>query len=331
MIFIIMKRTTEEFKKELSDIQPELIVLGEYVNIDTKILITDELGIKYLANPSILLHGHKPSIKIALDKTDAFIKKAKKIHGDKFLYFKTEYKDSYVKTKIACPIHGFFLISPSKHLDGQSCAKCSLINKGENSRDNTEEFIKKAVKKHNGVYNYSLVDYVTAIKKIKIICPIHGVFEQQPNNHLTGQGCNKCGNDKVSKAAKINSYGWSFSKWKDRILKNGNKQPILYVIKCFNESENFIKIGITMHSVKIRYAGKKDMPYNYETLLELSSTPENVFNCELIIKKHLKKLKHIPSLKFNGMTECYDSVYERDILEFSNKQFMNINENCSIK
>ena len=29
--------------------------------------------------------------------------------------------------------------------------------------------------------------------KIDIICKIHGDFEQTPNRHLVGQGCNKCG------------------------------------------------------------------------------------------------------------------------------------------
>lgn len=64
----------------------------------------------------------------------------------------------------------------------------------------TEEFISKANEKHNNYYDYSLVSYSKATTKIKIICPKHGEFEQQPNNHLFGQGCIKCMGDRVRKS-----------------------------------------------------------------------------------------------------------------------------------
>ena len=56
----------------------------------------------------------------------------------------------------------------------------------------TEEFISKAKKVHGDKYDYSLVEYVNAFKKVKIICPIHGVFKQSPSIHVFGQGCPKC-------------------------------------------------------------------------------------------------------------------------------------------
>lgn len=54
------------------------------------------------------------------------------------------------------------------------------------------KFISKALVIHHGKYDYSLVEYIDAHRKVKIICPIHGVFEQSPNNHLNGQGCPIC-------------------------------------------------------------------------------------------------------------------------------------------
>jgi len=58
----------------------------------------------------------------------------------------------------------------------------------------TEEFIQKAKQVHGDKYDYSLVDYKGAKIKVKIICPKHGIFEQIPDNHVVGRGCNKCGN-----------------------------------------------------------------------------------------------------------------------------------------
>lgn len=63
-----------------------------------------------------------------------------------------------------------------------------------------EQFINKAKDKHNNYYDYSLVNYINATTKVQIICPKHGVFEQQPNNHLFGQRCIKCMGDNVREA-----------------------------------------------------------------------------------------------------------------------------------
>ena len=42
----------------------------------------------------------------------------------------------------------------------------------------TKQFIKRAIAVHGNKYDYSLVEYVNAHTKVKIICEIHGVFEQ---------------------------------------------------------------------------------------------------------------------------------------------------------
>lgn len=71
-----------------------------------------------------------------------------------------------------------------------------------------QEFIDKANKKHNYFYDYSQSIYLNSFTKIKIICPKHGLFEQQPNNHLFGQGCIKCMSDNVRKARKFTKEQW---------------------------------------------------------------------------------------------------------------------------
>jgi len=57
---------------------------------------------------------------------------------------------------------------------------------------NTEIFIKKANKIHNNKYDYSLVEYKYALEPVKIICNIHGIFEQTPAIHYNTYGCSKC-------------------------------------------------------------------------------------------------------------------------------------------
>ena len=70
-------------------------------------------------------------------------------------------------------------------------------------RCNTEEFIKKAQAVHGDKYDYSKVYYVDAWTPIEIICKKHGPFKMSPHNHLRGQGCPLCGNEKKGAYRKV--------------------------------------------------------------------------------------------------------------------------------
>lgn len=61
----------------------------------------------------------------------------------------------------------------------------------------TGSFIEQAKTVHQNKYDYSQVQYVTSSKKVKIVCPEHGVFEQTPNKHLSGRGCPICGRNRT--------------------------------------------------------------------------------------------------------------------------------------
>jgi len=120
------------------------------------------------------------------DTSYNFVLKAKKKHNDYYDYSLVEYSGIHNKVKIICPKHGVFEQAPSKHLNGSGCKICSgkLLT--------TNIFIDKANKIHDNYYDYSLVDYKNNKVKVKIICPIHGTFEQLPADHLIGKGCPGC-------------------------------------------------------------------------------------------------------------------------------------------
>ena len=119
---------------------------------------------------------------------EKFIQKARKVHGNKYEYFRFDDLPSKEKVCIVCPEHGKFLQSLSKHLSGQGCPKCSSPNRGITH----DEYIEKATAKHNGKYKYDNVIFKTLQDKITITCPIHGDFEQSAKEHLNGQGCPQC-------------------------------------------------------------------------------------------------------------------------------------------
>ena len=133
-------------------------------------------------------------------KDNEFIIKAREVHGDKYDYSKVNYVNNKTKVCIICPKHGEFWQIPSSHLRGIGCNKCGIEKRSKAQTLTTEEFIEKAREKHGGKYDYSRTVYNGCYGKVKIICPIHGEYEQAAYSHLNGHGCPKCMSEKNSKA-----------------------------------------------------------------------------------------------------------------------------------
>jgi len=63
--------------------------------------------------------------------TEEFVKKAIKIHGNRFIYDWVEYKNNIKKVKIFCKrCKEYFMQSPADHLSGYGCGGC-VESKGE--------------------------------------------------------------------------------------------------------------------------------------------------------------------------------------------------------
>ncbi|MCK9445844.1 hypothetical protein M0Q50_03010 [bacterium] len=164
---------------------------------------------------------------------EKFIEKSTIVHNNKFDYSLVDYFTGHIKVKIICPEHGIFEQKPSSHLLGMGCPRCFGLNK------NTKDFIKDCMIIHGNKYNYSLVEYINNYTKVKIICPEHGIFEQSPNSHLRGKGCQKCYNKKM----KYNNDDFI----KLSILKHGNKYN--YSLVDYKHSNNNVEIICPEHGV----------------------------------------------------------------------------------
>lgn len=203
---------------------------------------------------------------------DEFIERAKKIHGGKYDYSKVEYVTNNIKVCIVCPIHGDFWQTPNSHLNGQGCRKCSNENTSKRCRLSNDEFIEKARKIHGDKYDYSLVDYSRSIDKVKIVCPIHGVFLQKPNYHLDGCGCPKCGEEKHIKHGMTNThlYGaWSGMiercyNIKHKKYKNYGGRGIKVCDEWRNSFESFYKWAINNGYMEGLTIERIDVNGNYE-------------------------------------------------------------------
>lgn len=132
--------------------------------------------------------------------TELFIQKAKEKFPN-YDYSKSIYTKARNKLIVTCPIHGDFEVSPDNHLNkGSGCPKCKYTKESNTVKQKAAEtFAQKARKVHGEKYDYSKVKYIDAHTKVCILCPKHGEFWQTPNNHLSGNGCKLCANEKISK------------------------------------------------------------------------------------------------------------------------------------
>ena len=221
-------------------------LLVNYINAKTKIKIICLIHGEFEQTPNKHLNGRGcPKCSGNFMDTNYFIEKAKIKHADKYDYTLVNYLNNKTKIKIICPIHGEFQQSPDNHLNGQGCGKCCGKNK------TTKELIKQLITKHGNKYDYSLVEYKNSETKIKIICPIHGIFKQNHNMHLKGQGCPFC----------------KESKGENEIKKKLIENNVNFIRqKTFNECRHIRPLPFDFylpdHNICIEYHGKQ----HYESI-----------------------------------------------------------------
>ena len=120
----------------------------QYINRYTKMEVKCNIhNIIFKISPRDLLRGRNCRLcakeikhnKLA-SNTDAFIEKAKKIHGTRYDYSKVDYIDKITKVIIKCNVCGTeFTQRPDIHLSGSGCKECNKKSKGERR---IEEFLK---------------------------------------------------------------------------------------------------------------------------------------------------------------------------------------------
>ena len=106
-----------------------------------------------------------------------------------------EFIDEYTKLNTKIRIrdkYGIILAKPVSMLKGCKPSIASAVDK-------TAYWVSKAKVVHGNEYGYEKTKYESTDGKVIIVCQKHGEFNQSPKRHGGGQGCPKCGRDKISK------------------------------------------------------------------------------------------------------------------------------------
>lgn len=154
-----------------------------------------------------------------------FVQDAQQKYGNRYIYSSDGYIDNKTVVNIICLNHGEFSVTPEAHINGEECEECSTI----------KDWIKRASKVHDNVYNYSKLDYGKSNSILELNCESHGPFKVRAVSHIRGKGCNKCPDKKLRKWIKKiklqhnNSYDYSKVE-----CKIGNK-PITVTCKIHGD------------------------------------------------------------------------------------------------
>jgi len=247
--------TTKDFIKKARKKHKNFYIYDkvEYKNNSTKVIITCPIHGDFEQIPANHLYGYKCMKCSIIQRSDKrkmthekFLEKANNIHNNKYLYL-SKYQKSSLKIKIKCKkCNNIFEQTPNNHLiKKQGCPICF-----GNKKKTHEDFVKEANKIHINKYKYP-EKYINNNTKIKIICPIHGVFEQTPANHNhRGDGCPKCGIIKsrlklLKRLQKNLKNGYqitpNFNPKACKIFNNISEKKNIHIQHAMNGGEFYIK------------------------------------------------------------------------------------------
>lgn len=234
-----IKLTNEEFISRARKVHGDNYDYSKvnYINAETPIeIICKEHGVfKQLPNGHLVGQGCPKCAGRQLS-TNEVIDKMKDAHpNDDYDYSNVEYTKMHNKVCIVCHKkdkngveHGEFWQTPAKHVQGRGCPKCANERRNLWKKVTLEKFKERANKIFNSFYDYSKVEFDNLHCKIKIICPVHGEFEQNIYDHLNGHGCAKCAIDAtksntdefIEKATRIHGNKYDYSKVDYKGIRN---------------------------------------------------------------------------------------------------------------
>lgn len=206
------KLTTEDFIEKANKIHNfkyEYIDIN-YINNKSKIKIQCKEHGEFEQRVDSHLHGSGCPRCSKISNYYDFVIKANKIHNNKYKYTIFKWNSHKDKIDILCKKHGSFKQIINDHLNGSGCKKCNLHMLSE------EDFFKK-VKEINKNYDYSKTIFKNN-SKIKIICNIHGEFEQNIWDHYNGAGCPTCAHknlntdDIITNFNNVHNFRYDYSK-----------------------------------------------------------------------------------------------------------------------
>ena len=215
-----MKKLTDgEYKTRLSQKNPWVEPLGEYINSNTKMLFRCKMcGKEWEAKPAQVMNGTKCrpcAIKKYADaqrKSNTEFLESLAIKDPSIVPLE-QYAGSNTKILVRCIKCDYtWCATPGNLLSGKGCRKCANANNAEKRRKDPQEFIDELKTKNPFVE--ALEEYKGASQRIDFMCKTCGyIWKSKPHHILAGHGCPVCGGSQkkgqtqfISELKSVNPY-----------------------------------------------------------------------------------------------------------------------------
>jgi hypothetical protein len=225
---------------------------------------------------------------------DEAIERFRQIHGAAYEYDRATIRVNKRRIGAISKHHGPFSVSFYRHRKGAGCPQCT----GHYQHEAKNHFIRRARAVHGDKYAYG--EYIAAAKKMRITCPVHGIFLQSPATHLQRHGCPGCAND-GKRLLQKGGYTEEFFVLHPEMKSH---PATLYVIEFERDSECFLKVGVTRTGPDSRF--KSGYRRYRRRLVTSRQVPlYDAFRLEQRILKRFKRHQTFPKQnRFAGKTEC---------------------------
>jgi hypothetical protein len=238
------RKTHEEFINELNIKNPNIEVLGKYINAHIKIKCKCKIcGCIWDSIPNNLLRDRGcpecGKVKCSKSRTrthEQFVNELKNINPN--IIPLEKYKNVKVKIKCRCNVcrHEWNVI-PDSLLRGYGCPKCGIKKCADNNRKSHDEFIKEFNEKNPNAKNIRILGKYTNINTtIKCECLLDGeIWHPRADHLLNGHGCPKC---QIRNNSGENNHWWNPNLSKeDREDKRNYPEYNEWRTKCFERDK----------------------------------------------------------------------------------------------
>lgn len=175
-----------------------------------------------------------------------FVEKARKVHGDRYDYSKTNYTGVHDIVQIICPEHGEFNQEANSHLHGIGCPKCRQSHGEAIIRNIMEEYYVKYqnqyrinISKTINSSGYSYIDFY--LPDFNIFIEYNGIQHYVPVEHFGGEL-------RFKKQTQRDQYIKDYCK-----INNIKLLEIPYKLKDYNDILYFLKENASEIFIKQRF------------------------------------------------------------------------------
>lgn len=325
-------KTTQQMEMELQKKFPFLKIISEYTGANNKVkILCTKCGTQWEAIPRSVAKsqcGCKFCQLAESKHRQAHDKFFKQLDKDKFELLDF---NSPTDVVVKCKVCGNIRHTTSDNILRYGCRKCGFVLSATKQSLGLDKFIKKANIVHNNKYDYSQTVYKSYHDKLRICCPKHGLFLQDPSHHLRGHGCPICSGsyqrtteDFIKKAKAVHGEKYDYSK----SVYTRNDEPLIITCKKHGDFKQVpyahvdLKCGCPKCAAShgeqeiINYLKNINVEYVHQYFVNINSK-KVVVDFKIDIKGEVYFIEyngeqHYRPIKYFGGNEKFEKQQKRD-------------------